>query len=369
MQIIFFAATLTCYFIAALYLSQVWLWSLGEATIACYFLAFVFYSLSLSLGKDILRFEGRMIYAVGILHALFALGMRWYQAGHPPLSNMYESMITLSTFIAIAGFCFTIKRPIALLEGGSVVGALVMLGIANLFCDEARPLMPVLESYWLHMHVTLAFLGEACFAIACILSYLYCFRQHITGDYGKNRTVPVIEKLASAAIVFFLPVTFLAGMSFLAFYLRDHPGYDSAMRNILLGVVLPGTLALAVLFVVSIKKQKAFGEKFENWLPEPELIDTLTYRAIAIGYPLFTVGAIIFGMVWANQAWGRYWGWDPKETWSLITFLVYSLYLHVRLMRGWKGTWTAVISVVGFVVTMFTLFGVNFLISSLHSYT
>lgn len=106
----------------------------------------------------------------------------------------------------------------------------------------------------------------------------------------------------------------------------------------------------------------------DRLLPPAENLDELIYRAIALGYPLFTVGAIIFGMVWAYKAWGRYWGWDPKETWALITFLVYSWYLHLRYSKGWKGTGLAVLAVMGFLVTMFTLFGVNLILSGLHSY-
>jgi cytochrome c-type biogenesis protein CcsB len=123
-----------------------------------------------------------------------------------------------------------------------------------------------------------------------------------------------------------------------------------------------------VLILLTWMYRGAVHRGVEKWLPDADSLDKLIYRAIALGYPLFTVGGLIFGMVWANKAWGRYWGWDPKETWALITFLVYSIYLHVRLARGWNGTWTACLSIVGFIVTMFTLFGVNFLISGLHSY-
>jgi cytochrome c-type biogenesis protein CcsB len=144
--------------------------------------------------------------------------------------------------------------------------------------------------------------------------------------------------------------------------------YKERSAGLLYWVILPACLAVCVLGFITYLFRGTIGDKTEKWLPASQTLDNLTYRAIALGYPLFTVGGLIFGMIWANKAWGRYWGWDPKESWALITFLVYSAYLHVRLTRGWKGTWTACISVLGFIVTMFTLFGVNFLISSLHSY-
>ncbi|MCK5199120.1 MAG: cytochrome c biogenesis protein CcsA [Spirochaetales bacterium] len=96
--------------------------------------------------------------------------------------------------------------------------------------------------------------------------------------------------------------------------------------------------------------------------------ERLTYTAIAIGYPVYTAGALIFGAIWAESAWGIYWSWDPKETWALITWLTYTLYLHVRFYRKLRGPISAWLSVIGFLFTLFTFFGVNFLLSGLHSY-
>ncbi|HUI45899.1 MAG TPA: cytochrome c biogenesis protein CcsA [Nitrospirota bacterium] len=103
------------------------------------------------------------------------------------------------------------------------------------------------------------------------------------------------------------------------------------------------------------------------YIPAQNLLDDVTYRMIAIGWPLLTAG-IITGAVWANSAWGTYWSWDPKETWSLITWFIYAIYLHSRYVRGWKGTQMAVISSVGFLAVIFTYLGVNLVLSGLHSY-
>lgn len=96
--------------------------------------------------------------------------------------------------------------------------------------------------------------------------------------------------------------------------------------------------------------------------------ERLTYTAIAIGYPVYTAGALIFGAIWAENAWGSYWSWDPKETWALITWLVYTAFLHARLVKSLRGKPSAVLAIVGFAFTIFTFFGVNFLLSGLHSY-
>ncbi len=99
-----------------------------------------------------------------------------------------------------------------------------------------------------------------------------------------------------------------------------------------------------------------------------ETVDEIGYRAIAIGFPIFTLGALIFGMIWAHEAWGRFWGWDPKEVWALITWLFYSAYLHLRLSRGWHGTKSAWMNVGGFVIIMINLIVVNLVFAGLHSY-
>ncbi len=109
-------------------------------------------------------------------------------------------------------------------------------------------------------------------------------------------------------------------------------------------------------------------ERF-NWTKfSSSKLDDICYKAVAVGFPIFTLGGLIFGAIWAQKAWGRYWGWDPKEVWTLITWVVFALYLHTRLTWGWKGKRSAWIAVVGFVAALFTYFGVNYLLSGLHSY-
>jgi len=102
-------------------------------------------------------------------------------------------------------------------------------------------------------------------------------------------------------------------------------------------------------------------------LPSLDIIDELTYQMVVFGFLFLTIG-IITGAVWANSAWGTYWSWDPKETWSLITWIVYAVFLHLRMMRGWHGKNLAWVSIIGFMAVMFTYFGVNFILSGLHSY-
>jgi len=104
-----------------------------------------------------------------------------------------------------------------------------------------------------------------------------------------------------------------------------------------------------------------------KWLPASPILDEINYRSIIIGFPMLTLG-IVTGAAWANYAWGTYWSWDPKETWSLITWFIYAAFLHARFTRDWRGRRTAVLSIVGFIFVLFTYFGVNYLLSGLHSY-
>lgn len=338
-----------------------------------YMVAFIGHAAAATLDRGSWYSKARTASIAAAAIATAALALRWAAAGHPPLSNMYESLVTLSTCLAWVSIAFTRKTPLALAEAGSAVLAVLMIGIASVFARDVRPLVPALQSYWLYLHVALAFVGEAFFALGFVLSYLFCLRRLIEGRVGRatsDEPPPAEggEKTVCAIVVAGLPTSFLAVMAWLAWrYIeKGSPGEEG--RTLVLWVVLPLVFFLGILIFMAYLYRGAVGRAAERWLPAAVTLDDLTYRAIALGYPLFTVGAIIFGMVWANKAWGRYWGWDPKETWALITFLVFSLYLHVRLTRGWRGTWTAVLSITGFLVTLFTLFGVNLLLSGLHSY-
>ncbi|MFA5902569.1 MAG: c-type cytochrome biogenesis protein CcsB [Desulfobacula sp.] len=132
-----------------------------------------------------------------------------------------------------------------------------------------------------------------------------------------------------------------------------------------------GYAGFAVAFGFSImyfvKPHNPQSEAIFAKLPSWELIDELTYQMVVFGFLFLTIG-IITGAVWANSAWGKYWTWDPKETWSLITWLIYAIFMHLRIMRGWSGKSLAYVSIIGFLAVLFTYFGVNYLLSGLHSY-
>lgn len=150
------------------------------------------------------------------------------------------------------------------------------------------------------------------------------------------------------------------------------PALQSYWLWLHVSVTLIGEAFFAIAFITSImylaadaKERK--GKAAKSGLTA-ERLDSISYRTIAIGFPLFTLGGLVFGMVWAYKAWGTYWSWDPKEVWSLITWFVFALYLHTRIVMGWKGRRSAAIAIIGFLAALFTYFGVNYLLAGLHSY-
>ena len=140
------------------------------------------------------------------------------------------------------------------------------------------------------------------------------------------------------------------------------PALQSYWLWLHVSVTLLGEAFFAVAFVTSLLYLRAETEEKRRKL------DAVSYRCVAVGFPLFTLGGLVFGMVWAYKAWGTYWSWDPKEVWSLITWVIFALYLHTRIVAGWKGKRSAVIAIVGFLAALFTYFGVNYLLAGLHSY-
>jgi ABC-type transport system involved in cytochrome c biogenesis permease subunit len=140
------------------------------------------------------------------------------------------------------------------------------------------------------------------------------------------------------------------------------PALQSYWLWLHVSVTLIGEAFFAVAFITSLMYLTARDAE------KRERMDAVSYRCVSVGFPLFTLGGLVFGMVWAQKAWGTYWSWDPKEVWSLITWFVFALYLHTRIVMGWKGKRSAWIAILGFLAALFTFFGVNYLLAGLHSY-
>jgi ABC-type transport system involved in cytochrome c biogenesis permease subunit len=343
---------------------------------------------------------------IGVLAQLAALVTRWIATGHAPVSDMFEYMSFWGFTIMTSYVIFNAFYRLPILGAFACPVGLVIIAYASVFPTNALPLIPALQSYWLYIHVTTAAAGEGIFTIGFAAAYMYLLR---TTDFSvRTKGVRFLE------FTFYL---FIALLSFvlvsLAFKIAGYsridpvthldyslpalvgsPGMPSGSMGELLGISLPlfdipawmrgvdaamklNTMLwslLSSLVIYAVLRLLARGrflvESIAVWVGglEPQFLDELSYRAIAIGYPVFTLGALVFAMLWAQEAWGSYWSWDPKETWALITMLYYTAYLHLRLTRDWEGKKSAWMAVFGFVLILFLLVGVNLLIVGLHSY-
>ena len=173
---------------------------------------------------------------------------------------------------------------------------------------------------------------------------------------------------------FAAPVTFLV-IGYAAMQSKEVRELMPALRSNWLGFHVSTAIiaygAFGVSFVLSIifllrDKMRAHGF-LDQHIPNREKLDVISYRSVSLGL-LFLTFTIITGAIWAERAWGSYWSWDPKETWSLVTWLVYAIYLHLRIRRGWDGRAAAIFAVAGFVCVMFTYIGVNTFLPGIHSY-
>ena len=222
------------------------------------------------------------------------------------------------------------------------------------------------ESYQLgYGHIPLSNMYEALVSLSwCIVLVLILMEQKFKTETMGAFVLPLVSLMMAYAS--------------LAPNVRDEiepliPALQSNWLTYHVMTCFLGYAAFAVSFGASIaylmknKEAPPTTEEDSGTLPALEMLDELIYKANAVGFLLLGIG-IITGAVWANYAWGSYWSWDPKETWSLITWLIYAAFLHARLTRGWRGRKTAILSIIGFCGVLFTFFGVNYVLSGLHSY-
>ena len=265
-----------------------------KITLIFYLLGTISYLLFLVFSKPTLARVGRYLVGLGFLSHCLILSMRYVQAGHTPVVNLHESLSFFSW--AVVGFFLLLRYRYQVDVLGAFVTPLALLLFiwAAVLPKEIFPLHPTLKSYWLPIHVTFAFLGNAIFAIAFCSGVIYLMQEYLV----KSKRVGALSRR----------------------------------------------------------------------LPSLDALDGINARSLTIGFPLMTLG-ILTGAVWADYAWGAYWSWDPKETWSLVTWLIYAALLHQRLMVGWRGKKAAIMAIVGFGAVLFTFLGVNLLMEGLHSYS
>ena len=269
------------------------------------------------------------IIANGLLFLI--LGSRWLIAGYFPLSNLYESLLFLTWTLLTVYLYVELKTKSKLIGATLIPVALLINGFANLTLpiemQKASPLVPALQSNWLMMHVSMMMLSYGTLIIGSLLSILY-----LVISKGQELNLLTINT----------------------------NNQETAGSNVIVNNQALAYQSKSLNFgdVQSVPSSKiTLLQSLDNW----------SYRIIGLGFPFLTIG-IIAGGVWANEAWGSYWSWDPKETWALITWLVFAAYLHSRITKGWQGKKTAILASLGFFVIWICYLGVNFLGKGLHSY-
>lgn len=264
--------------------------------------------------------------------------------GHIPVSNLYEVFVLFSLITALF-YLYYEGRYATRALGGFVLliitSAVVFLLWYSFTRDayQIQPLVPALKSWWMKIHVPANFIGYGTFSLAAMVGFAYLVKQHgQTRSWFKLMPLFILGVLLAAEPMIF----------------RTQGLSATWMLYFGIGAVIVGTILL-------------FRKPIAERLPSFEVLDDIMYRAIAIGFAFFTV-ATILGALWAADAWGAYWQWDPKETWALIVWLNYAAWLHLRMLKGLRGTMAAYWALVGLLVTGFAFLGVNMFLSGLHSY-
>ena len=288
--------------------------------------AMITYWVNLSLFRDsfLVSKIGRFSTILANLLLFFILCSRWVVAGYFPLSNLYESLLFLTWTLLSIYLLIETKTKSKLIGAILIPVALLINGFANLTLSpemqKSSPLVPALQSNWLMMHVSMMLLSYATLimgSLLCILFLVISKNQEVDLKIMDDSSLPLYNIM-------------------LDYYEAKLLSPSNEMAEL-------GKLKLL--------------QSIDNW----------SYRIIGLGFPFLTIG-IISGGVWANEAWGSYWSWDPKETWALITWLVFATYLHARITKGWEGKKTAILGGLGFFVIWICYLGVNFLGKGLHSY-
>ena len=321
--------------------------------------------------------------AVAALAHAASIVLRGVAAGRPPLLNMYEFSSMIAFFAVVATLVFVQWRMRQVdVVGFVLAGVVLTMGMALRLFVDAGPVQPALDTWWRWIHVTTIGLASAVFLVGFVFAALYLVKDTAerrvaeTGTFGPS-SAGAAQAPLDAAIVDRVADSpdgrqptgpqgpdRLAQRGVLAWWpFAVVPFVLTAAGSLVAGEPLPVTLAYsAVLAAIGLVTWWSVP-----YLPPASTLDNLAYRVNAFGFPVWTF-AVIMGAMWAEVAWGRYWGWDPKETSAFFTWVFYAGYLHARSTRGWQGRRAAWVNVVAYASLMVTYYVVNLVVVGLHSY-
>jgi cytochrome c-type biogenesis protein CcsB len=302
------------------------------------------------------RIGSRLVWAA-VTMALVGTMVRWYESyligadiGHIPVSNLYEVFVLFCWLTATFYLYFEDRYKtralgaFVMLVVSAAVGFMAWYAIVR-EASEIQPLVPALKSWWMKLHVPANFIGYGTFSLAAMVSLAYLLKNAA----GRSLWIGLVAFPAAFGIV--IPALFL---------LFGGLGADTS-ASVIRTMEIAGALVLIDAALI------AGRARINSATPSLEVLDDVMYKSIAVGFAFFTI-ATVLGALWAAEAWGGYWSWDPKETWALIVWLNYAAWLHMRLMKGLRGGVAAWWACVGLLVTTFAFLGVNMFLSGLHSY-
>ncbi|UQW98500.1 c-type cytochrome biogenesis protein CcsB [Rummeliibacillus sp. G93] len=341
---------------------------------------------------------------IGFIANLGYFITRWIYSGHAPVSNMFEFTTAFGMFVVGAFILIYFIYKLPSLGLFALPIAILIIAYASMFPKEVTPLIPALKSYWLTIHVITAAMGESILAISAVAGLIYLMKSVDTQKRTKSSIWLEIVMYAGVLVLGFVIVTTifklmdynadftyvdkngatqeityntpaLFGMHEYEMKSPDKMKPLAAMPALVNAKKLT-TVVWSILFgsilyiIIRLILRKSISRAIQPLTKRVnmQLLDEVGYRSVLIGFPVFSLGALVFAMIWAQEAWSRFWGWDPKEVWALITWLFYAAFLHLRLSKGWQGQKSAWLAVIGFVIIMFNLVAVNLIIAGLHSY-
>lgn len=350
---------------------------------------------------------GFIITVLGFISHIVYFILRWIAGGHAPVSNMFEFVTFLGISVVLAFIILYLIYRIDILGLFAIPTALVLLAYASMFPTEITPLVPSLQSHWLYLHVTTVAIAQGILAISFVTGIIYLLKA-VDQSRRSKRTfwLELVMYAIFLVIGFVFSTVLFKALDYSASFayiennqsveveyhmppiagpkegvalqenqmepLIETPGWmqgKNAPRkfNTVIWSVIFGTIFYLIARLVMRKRVSAWIQPFLKQI-KLDMLDEITYRSVAIGFPLFTLGGLIFAAIWAQIAWDRFWGWDPKEVWALITWFFYAAFLHLRLSRGWHGEKSAWLAVIGFGIIMFNIIVVNLVLAGLHSY-
>ena len=282
--------------------------------------------------------------------------VRWYESyligadiGHIPVSNLYEVFVLFSLVTAL--FHLYYEERYRTRQLGAFILLVISAAVAFLLwysfdrqAQEIQPLVPALQSWWMKIHVPANFIGYGTFSLAAMVAFADLVKRERDTPLANGAWLRLVPLVAFGLALGLVPLAF--------------------RKTIAINGALFAHVAIAALLSVSLV---AARKRVADALPSAAILDDVMYRAIAVGFLFFTV-ATILGALWAAEAWGSYWSWDPKETWALIVWLNYAAWLHMRLLKGLRGAFASWWALSGLLVTCFAFLGVNMFLSGLHSY-